>query len=246
MPSSAAESEKTAGKKSTSRRRKDIRASGKTAGQEEAERAAKEVDQPIAPELPDEQRKKFRTPGFTRMRFTWLDPEYAIVKRAIDIAEGRIVETFSDMYELMNEIYDYVRTPEVDDETGEILADAYGFRVWKRTPLGAYEEDFSRLTVRQKHDLIFKITTRLFDWEQRAANLWLEAMMSKVRWEEAHGTAFDEPMAGTIDDRTAYANRQVSEDKYFAIFLTTISRRADALVNTMQLLGQRIKDSLEV
>lgn len=239
---------KTNRKKTTGRGSKspEVRSSGMTPGQEEAAKGAKDLDQTVGPETNLERERRFQSPGFSRMRFTWRSQDYSIIKRAIDISDARIIDLFSDAYELMHEVYDFVRAAEVDTKTGEIKVDNFGFKVWKRTSTGGYDEDFTRLTNKQKEDFLFKITTRLFEWEQRAANLWLESMMAKGQWEEEFAFAFDtDPGGKTIEDHTAYANRTVAEDKYFAIFQTALSRKADAIVRTMALLGQRIKDSME-
>jgi hypothetical protein len=221
------------------------RASGQSAGSEEASDAGKDLDKPIAPELPEERDKKLRTPGFTRMRFTWRRDDHLVIKRAQTIVNERIIQNFLDAYEIMNAVYDIVRDKEVDVATGEIKTDMHGFAVWKRKDSGAYDEDFTRLTLKQKEDFMFRITTRLFDWEQRAADAWLEAMMAKTQWEERFAIAYDTPASGTIEDLTAQANIDARDEKYFAIFVTTYSRKADALVRTMSLLGQRLKDSME-
>lgn len=221
------------------------RASGETGAEEEVKKASEEADQPIAvPNLPGEDPKsKHRTPGFARMRTSWHGDDRAIVQRAKDTVNGQIVVNFNDAYEVMNQIYDLVRSPEVD-ENGEIKRDQFGWPVWARTPTGGYDEDFTRLSLKQKEDLLFRITTRLFDWEQRAGDAWAEAMFAKAQWEERFSIGFDAPMAGTVDDRKAAGNLEAREERYFAIFLSTYSRKADAIVRTMSLLGQRLKDSM--
>lgn len=221
------------------------RASGELTADEIAAEEHDKLDKPVETEvLPDERERKFRTPGFSRLRTEWRKEDYFIVQQAKDAVERRIIENFADAYQIMNEVYDLVRTPEVDPETGEVKTDRWGFVIWKQSPSGSYEEDWSRLTLKVKNDLLFGITTRLFDWEQRAADAWGESMFAKAQWEERFAIDFNAPIAGTVEDRRAAANMKAADERYFAIFVTLYSRKADSIVRTMSLLGQRLKDSL--
>jgi hypothetical protein len=84
----------------------------------------------------------------------------------------------------------------------------------------------------------------MFGWEQRAADAWGEAMFAKAQWEERFAIDYDAPFTGTIEDRTAKGNIGAREERYFAIFLSLYSRKADAVVRSLALLGQRLKDSM--
>lgn len=221
------------------------RASGETTAEEITREASEQADQPIAvPNLPGEDpRSRFRTPGFSRMRTSWSREDSVILQGAKAAVDGQIMRNFADAYDVMNQVYDLVRTPEMDEQ-GVVMTDQWGFTVWVRTPAGGYDEDFTRMTLKQREDLMFKITTRLFAWEQRAADAWSEAMFAKAQWEERHSIGFDAPMSGTVDDRKAAGNLAATEERYFAIFLSTYSRKADSIVRSMERLGQRLKDAM--
>ena len=222
-----------------------VRASGKTAAEEEAEVESESMTDNMDDRVLHEEREKtFRTPGFARMRTDWLSPDRAIIQRMQASVDGRILHNFQDAYQVMYEVYELVRTPKLDDDD-EVVRDQWGFPVWVQTPSGSYEEDWTRLTSKQKENLLFTITTRLFDWEQRAADAWGEAMFAKAQFEERFAIAFDAPMSGTVDDRRAAGNMDAREERYFAIFLTLYSRKAEAIVRTLSLLGQRVKDSMQ-
>lgn len=208
--------------------------------QDAAEQAEEQVEEQV---LDAERRRMFKTPGFARMRLDWEGDDRAVVQRAQSSVEGRINRLFADALGLMYDLYDVVRTPEATED-GERKVDHLGLTVWKRKPSGDFEEDWTRLTQRQKEDFLFRITTRLFDWEQRAADLWMDSMFAKAQWEESFAYAYDRPLAGTIDDRRAKGNIDSAEERYFAIYQSALSRRADAIVRTMGLLGQRLKDTL--
>jgi hypothetical protein len=221
------------------------RASGELAADEEAQVEVEKMDGTMEAEpLHEEKEKTFRTPGFSRMRLDWRKEDAAIIEQARAAVEGRIIQNFEDAYEVMYRVYDLVRTPEVDPETGEIKVDQFGYTIWKKNPSGSYEEDWTKLTVKEKENFLFTITTRLFDWQQRTADVWAEAMFAKAQFEERFSIAFDAPISGTVDDRRAIGNLDAREERYFAIFRTYYSRRADALVRTLELLGQRLRDSM--
>jgi hypothetical protein len=203
-----------------------------------------DADKPAEAALPEERKFNFRTPGFSRMRFEWRPDDQEVITSAREQVERQIITLFADAYQVMYEVYETVRT-QAADANGEPLVDHYGLPVWVKTNSGAWEEDFTRLTSRAKEHFLFKITTNLFDWEQRSADLWGEAMFAKAQWEERFAIAFDEGVSGTVDDRRARGNKDAAEERYFAIFLSLLSRKADAIVRSLNLLGQRLKDSMQ-
>lgn len=222
------------------------RASGATGAEEETRAKSEDLDEPIESEvLREERERRFRTPGFSRMRLNWQGDDREVVRNARDAVDGRILHNFLDAYQIMHKVYDLVREPEVDKATGEVAKDRFGFTIWAQDESGDYREDWSRLTRREKEDLLFAITTRLFEWEQRAGDAWGESMMAKAKWEERHAITYDAPLQGTIHDRNAKGAVGSTEERYLAIFLTWYSRRADALVRNLALLAQRLKDTLE-
>ncbi len=231
-----------------------VRDSGRRASEEEAEARSRTEQDPLDPSSESEDLTSppepakigldlFSTPGFARMRTEWRGPEGEVVRGAIRAVDDRIVETFADAYALMHEVFEVVRQPQVNLD-GEAIVDRFGFPVWKRTPAGGWVEDWTQLTPRQRENFLFQITTRLFDWEQRAADIWGEAMFARVQWEEQFAIKFDAPMSGTEADRTAVGRTGSIDERYFALYVSLYSRKADALVRTMSLLGQRLKDAL--
>lgn len=235
---------KAAAKKTTKSRPK--RVSGDSAAQEEAAKSADEATEPMEPEqLPEEREQWFRAPGFRRMKTAWEGEDATILRRAQNAIDRRVWEIFEDALVIMNDLYMVVRKAEGDPQTGEQKMDVFGFPVWERDPrTGQYIEDWTMLTLRQREHFLFQITTRLFDWEQRAADLWTEAMFAKGIFTERFSIEFDAPVHGTIDDRNARGNVEAAEDRYFAILNAAISRKADALVRSMTNLQLRLKDTL--
>lgn len=206
---------------------------------------AREPDGPMEVDIdPDRTRETVRT-GFSRMRTEWRPGDGEEVAGIVAQAQGIIHREFPDAYLLMNDLYALVREPVCDPGTGEFIVDVFGWPQWKKLPSGAYAEDYSRLTDREKDDFLLRITTMLVEWEQQASAKWLESMLAKARWEEAMAEGFIAPTGrATVEERTQRGRAHAAEDRYHAIFRAAVSRQADQLVKSLERLGQRLKDSL--
>jgi hypothetical protein len=245
-PEQTPEKPKPVAKKAVAKKATRRRKSGDTAAQEEA---AKNVDEAVAPmeteQIPEEREEWFRAPGFQRMKVGWEGEDATILRRAQNSIDQRVWAIFEDALAIMNDLYMIVREQEADTTTGQVKVDSFGFPVWTRDPrTGQYVEDWTLLTNRQKEHFLFMLTTRLVDWEQRSADLWVEAMFAKGIFTERFAIEFDAPMHGTIDDRNARGNVKAAEDRYFAILNAGVSRKAEALVRTLTNLQLRLKDTL--
>ncbi|QDN94898.1 hypothetical protein FNV58_00795 (plasmid) [Streptomyces sp. RLB1-9] len=206
---------------------------------------AREADQPLSVDIDPDRTRETATAGFSRMRTEWRPGEAAEVAGVMQQAQGIIHRAFPGVYLIMNELWMTVREPVVDEASGEIQTDIFGWPLWKKLPSGAYIEDYSRLTDREKDDFLLRITTGLLEWHQQAANLWGESMLAKGRWEEAMGVGFISPTGRvTVEERTQRGRVYAAEDRYHAIFRSAVNRSAEALVRSMELIGQRLKDSL--
>lgn len=189
-----------------------------------------------------------REPRFSRMRFNWRDAtQRQTVHEAHRMVDHTMVREFMDAYQIIDEIQHTVRIPIIDAE-GNFVVDENGERQWERTPGGRIIEDYSRLTRQQQEAFLGQITTRLFGWEQTAERMWMDAMMARGMFEEQFAISYDNLRGSegrtTVDDRKAYGNMEASLDRYFAIFQTSLSRRAQALCRSMERIGQRLKDVL--
>lgn len=219
------------------------RVSGKTAAQEIGKELAKANDELATADLPEETAKSFRNPGFQQMRIDWRSEDRLIMDRVKNLVSTRLLQEFDEAYMLIYEIYDVVRDKEVDPKTGEIVLDNQGFPKWKRNVSGQFEEDYTKLTLRQKEHFMFALTTRIFLWEQQAADAWGEAMFAKVEWEEQFDSGFT-GSRGTDESRTSKGRMDSREERYFAVLLSWYSRKADALIRSMERLSQRLKDTM--
>lgn len=210
------------------------------------ERVTEDEDKTSEVRVHEDETKEMRTPGFSRMRFDW-GSDASLIHTVLQLADDRIAVAFTDAYQIINDIYEIVREQAHDETTGEVLADRHGWPMWQKTPSGRFIEDYTRLDIKQREEFLFQITTRLFDWEQRAAEIWAEAMFSKAQWEERFSLAFFENEEGgrkTDEAMTQRGRLGSREERYFALFESAISRKADALVKSMDRLHLRLKDSL--
>lgn len=225
-------------------RANQVRASGETAAVEVAREQVEALfEEPTTPATDD--RPKFRTPGFQRMRYTWLPHDAALIAQIHEEAMRVVVHYFADAYSLLNQIFDIVREP-MRTPDGEVLKDRYGFTLWQKSEYGGgYVEDWTNLTRKQIGDFIGMIVTQLFGWEMRRDTMWADAMIAKAQFEERFAVAYGESSGKTVDDRTAAGNRDAAEERYYAIYMTYVSRLADSAVRSMERIQMRLKDLLQ-
>jgi hypothetical protein len=208
--------------------------------------ALKDADGTLEPSVDLDRTKETKTPGFSRMRTEWSPHDVPVIEAIRNIVDKQITQVFIDAYEVMNDLYTIVREPEVDESTGEILTDRFGYARWKTKPTGEFIEDYSLLGHKEREDFVFRIATRLFDWRQKAADLWGDAMFAKAQWEEAMAIGFDEPEGRlTIDARTHKGRLYSRDARYFAIFQSLLSRRADSVVKSMEEIELRLSQRLD-
>lgn len=225
--------------------------SDETAEARRVERALSKVteghDEPMEAEPHPDRTRTFSSLNFARMPTRWKPDEQVVIDGAIAQAEQELSVHFADAYIILNRIYEIVREP-LTDADGVVATDRHGFAVWRRDEFGMPVEDWSRLTERDKERFLHEITTRLVLWEQRAAEFWGHAMFAKAAWEERFATAFlntprEDKRRPTEADRTQYGQMSAREDRYLAIYMSVRSRKADALVRSLERLSQRLKDT---
>src|SRR5690606_8507352 len=136
------------------------------------ERAMSEVaeghDEPLEPDPAPDRTRGFEPVLFTRMRTRWSRDEQDAVEMAAQPAERELNVEFADAYRLLHRGDSLARDVARDPHAGEPLGGAQGFAIWVKDANGMYREDWSRLTDRDKEDLLHQITTRLVLWEQRS------------------------------------------------------------------------------
>lgn len=205
----------------------------------------REQDEPVVPDPHPDRTQEFRTPGFSRMRLTWAGDDGAVMAGVVELIDRMLEEEFPVAFETMHEIFSVVREQDADPTTGEALTDDRGLPVWKRNASGTYVENWGLLSSRAREDALHKITAYLFEWEEKQANYWGEAMFAKAQWEERFSAMYLSTPGNrpTIEASTAHGRAGSMEERYFAIFKTLLSRRVDSLVRSMERICQRLKDT---
>jgi hypothetical protein len=218
-----------------------IRASGQTTAEEITPEETKDFDKPAALEV---DKPINLTRAFRRMRTDWNSEDRSTIQAVKSTVDQAIFEDFKSAYGLMYEIYDTVRLPIINQATGELKVDESGLAIWQQREDGSYVEDWDRIKRKDRERFINIIITRMFEWEQTAADIWGEAIFAKAQLDEAFSTAFDsisDPKV-TVDARTARGKRLSADSRYLAVYKSYYSRKADAIVRTMLGISQRLKD----
>lgn len=223
------------------------RANGELTSDEAAKEAGETLTDEIVVDQAVEERVKFRTPGFAKMRFDWAHDEDRIVIQSSHRRADEVIEaTFPDAFILLNRLYEIIREPMVDLNTGEIVHDAQGAVVWKRDPDDRwYIEDWSQLSRKEMENFYGSIVIMTFGLEARRDKIWSEAMYAKGQFEERFAIAFDEPKTGTEGVRKAKGNADAAEERYYALFMSYLSRRADSVVKSMERVSVMLKNLIQ-
>jgi hypothetical protein len=196
----------------------------------------------VEPSIMGDRATRLSQPNWSRMRRSWNAEDRYVIDDIMAAADKIIHDMFPVAFALMDKIYVTVRFRKCDEATGIRLVGPDGGPLWEATPDGLPREDWTRVSDSDRDDWFWVISTHLFEWEQQTAKLWGESMYAKGKWEEVFSTAFQSGSAGsTVDDKTQYGQSAAMESRYFAIFQGLISRRADALVRSME----RIQGVLE-
>lgn len=221
------------------------RKGGKLAADEEADKVVGGVDEAMEEEILDIERAlTFQSTALSRMRTTWQEENQASMVRIRSAVEDAFLDAFMDAHLVMEDLYGVVREPVIDPETGEVQQDAHGLTVWVKDEYGRYVEDWNRLGHKEREHFLLHLTTHLFEWEQRAADIWAEAMFAKSVWTESFAHFFDEARGGTVDHRNARGNMKSAEDRYFAVYYSVLSKKADSLTRSLERITLRLRDSM--
>lgn len=210
--------------------------------------AAKE--EPLEPDPPPDRTRETVSPGLSRLRteLRWNEADEETLAIIEATATDIISTEFRAAFVIIERLRKAVRSQAFDEESGEFLTYADGTPRWEEED-GIPVEDWSRLSERERRNARHALVLYLFEWETRASDKWARAMFAKVNWEEkfAHGfTALPESPGSrkpTIDDRTQWGHRLSIDERYFAVFNTYISKKADAVVRSASRLYDLLKET---
>jgi hypothetical protein len=217
----------------------DTRASGLTAGEEAAEEEGVQLDQPFEEKVTTEERERGLTrTTFSRMKLEWPEGDLEMRLEIQEEIDRIIADVFGDAHQLIFDAQDEVRIPKKLSPDGKTVLE------WERTPSGRIREEWGRMSPGTRESYMLSLTTGLMLWEARAEDFRGDSMFAKAIWTEKFARHFDAADSRTIDGRNAIANMSAAERKYYALYLTQLSRRADVVIRNVALLAQRLKDTL--
>jgi hypothetical protein len=207
----------------------------------DAEGTVDAPDGPVEPDIaPD--RTRFSRLNFSRMKLAWNPSEMVLMQQIGLMADRALKDAFPDVYWFLDtELYPLVREPAVN-EAGEQARSPLGLLEWQRDEHGHYIERWARITDGDRRQLLHVITVSLIAWRQQRDMMWSSAMFAKGQWEEVYARGYIEPEGSklTIDDRTNMARSSSMDQRYFAIFESVLSRRADSLVKSMERIEEML------
>jgi hypothetical protein len=215
---------------------------------EQAERALRDMDRPLEPgdekpmeiETAPDRARTFKGTGLARIRRDWPQAERQALAELEALAAGMIRDRFAVAFAVLERVNRHVQVPLSDPETGEVRCYEDGSPMWEKDELGVPVQDWGRLSDRDRRNLLGVMFTRMYEWELAAASIWADSMFAKAEWEERFSRGFrvmpGHEAAGrpTIEDRTQYGVSYAIEERYFAVFRASLSKRADAVVWSMK------------
>ena len=222
--------------------------------QDRIERVLADSDRPeditqeegLEPDLPPDNTRQFTHTSFSRMRVNWIGDDAVRLQEVLATADDLIKDEFKVAFAVMERLRRCVRTPQVDED-GVIRTYPDGTPMWEADELGAPAENWGLISDRDREALCFTITSWLFDWELKSVDEWAKAMFAKVQWEERFAKGFISlpgmQVSGkpTIDDRTQWGHQFSAEERYFAVFRSVLSRKADAVIRSMNRLYRMLE-----
>jgi hypothetical protein len=205
-------------------------------------------EDPIEPDPPPDRTRGFTHTGFSRMRITWLDDDQERLAIVRATANDIIQAEFKVAFAVLDMLRKQARSPLVDGD-GVVQTYDDGSPKWELDEYDMPAENWSRIDPRTRENAMHAIAVFLVDMELRAVDMWAEAMFAKVIWEEKFAKNFTalpkDQLSGkpTIQDRTQWGHRNSTEERYFAVFCAVLSKKADALVRSMNRLYKLLENT---
>lgn len=213
---------------------------------EQVERVLAEADRPLdataedglEPDLTPDRTRQFTHVSLSRMRTEWPEADKAAIQSLMYHADEAIKEKFGVALAIIERLRRHVRMPLADGD-GVLLTYDDGTPRWETDEFGVPVEDWGRLNDGDRLNLMGTISTHLYEWEMLNVSDWGEAMFAKVDWELAFSRGY-RSMPGhqvsgrpTIDDRTQYGHFYSGESRYFGVYRSILSRKAEVVVRSM-------------
>jgi len=177
--------------------------------------------------------------SFSRMRNGWAGDDARMVMELEGLSDKIVRSRLAAAFAIIEKIRRHVRVPACNPRTGQVLTYEDGSPQWEKDEFGIPVEQWSLLSDGDRLNLIGLIHTHMLEFEIVKANIWAEAMYAKGEWEEIFSRGYtalpDHVVSGkpTIEDRTHYSQKNAAQERYFALFQSALSRKADGVVRTL-------------
>lgn len=187
--------------------------------------------------------------SFSRMRTGWVGDDARMIMELEALSDRIIRRRFSAAFGLIERIHRHVRTQAFDETAGELLYYEDGTPQWEKDEFEVPVEDWGLLSDTDRENLLHTIAVHQFEWELAKANTWFEAMVAKGQWEEIFSRGYtalpDHVVSGkpTIEDRTHHSQKNAAQERYFALFESSLSRKADGIVRAMAAFQKVLMDT---
>jgi len=196
------------------------------------------AEEPMTSDPHPDRTTAMRTTGFSRMRTGWAGDDARMVMELEALSDKIIRSRLGVAFAIIERVRRHVRVP-ATDRFGEVLTYEDGTPQWEKDEYGIPVEQWELLSDTDRLRLIGLIHSHMLEFEIVKANIWAEAMYAKGEWEEVFSRGYtalpDHVVSGkpTIEDRTHYSQKNAAQERYFALFQSALSRKADGVVRTL-------------
>jgi hypothetical protein len=162
---------------------------------------------------------------YQKIRYEWRPEDQNSLAQLRAAATTVIASAFSDVGNILDNFYESFRVIKKNTLGFPILDDENRW-MWEIDELGKYKEDFSQLNGQDIEKAIFDLQRTKMKFSQSVSELFLEAVFAHYSFKDEFNERYEAMLEGTVGDRTARANRDTRESKYFAFFRYYLWQRA--------------------
>lgn len=181
---------------------------------------------------------------FSKITFRWRDSDQMILEQIRAGANRAFEEMFLDAVEVVDRLYEEVRVPKVNSRGVTVLDDG-GRIVWETDQHGNYVENWDNLTGQDVERALLDIARLRLYLGKQVNELLMEALFAKRIYTDRRDDEYTSMIDGTIDDKTAKANRKSRQDNYRAFFSYWVWSQGDVFLRELgnfQRVLERIRD----
>lgn len=180
---------------------------------------------------------------YQKIRYDWRSEDKNALSQLRAAADKVLGYTFRDVVRILDNFYETFRVPELNSAGLPILDDKKRW-VWKKNELGQYIEDFSQVNGQDIEKALFDLQRTKVEISQATSQLYLEAVFAHYVMKDEYHDKYESLLEGTVGDRTARANRETKESKYFSFFRYYLWQRASTFekeITELMRLLERIR-----